>query len=467
MLYLLLRVHSTRMATYAFLLLMFTSVFAQEKSALKFITMDEAVNKALVENNLVKASKFRLKKADWDVKQAWTQLFPTVSFQTRYNWIDEQTFAERDFRRYLPPELANQIPQTVFRESYYSSFNLDMPLFNGILINGLSIAYEQREMSENLDRSVLQETIFSVMSSYLEILKSRELVDLQNQYLELSRLNYEKAQRLYEANRYSQNEALRWKIDLQQQKSNEVNNESVLRTNLLNLSKLINEPVNERTVFESDVPGALLEQAEILLNMPDENILELADLSEEELVEINTSLNAAKSNIKISELLHKNTYANYMPNVSLSYSYGWRENNTIDLDDYSPKSLMVNFRVPIFTSFQNLTELKSTYYDYRQSEEEFKDQVLNVKLLLNNVANRILNLKLQQELSASNIEYSENNYNVVEKQKERGLVSNIEYIDAKLNLQNSKLQHISNKYDFISTMLELYYITGKIEQFIR
>ena len=97
----------------------------------------EAIEKALVKNNLVRSSEFALNSAEWNTKHAWTLLFPTLVFNSRFTRIDQQTFAERDFRRYLPPELANQIPQTVFQESYFTSFDVTAPIFNGSLINNL------------------------------------------------------------------------------------------------------------------------------------------------------------------------------------------------------------------------------------------------------------------------------------------------------------------------------------------
>jgi outer membrane protein len=440
---------------------------AQEKDIITFITMEEAINRALTENNLVKASQYSVKKANWDVKRAWTQLFPTLSFNTRYTWIDKQTFAERDFRQYLPPELAGQIPQTVFQESYFSSFDVDMPLFNGVLVNGLSIAYEQETMAGKLSESTNQQVAYTVVSNYLNVLKSKEVVNLQKEYLELSKLNYEKAERLFKANRYSQNEALRWKVDYQQQKSTVVTSESGLRSALLNLARLTNTNLTLKTELEIKIPEAILLEVERIEGLDDREVLKFAEFTDEELVQINAALAASKSNEEIQHLLHRNTYSNYMPNVSLSYSHGWRENNTIELDDYSPKTLMVNLRLPIFTSFQNYTELKSTYYEYKKSEEEFKDQLLNTKLLLNDVVNRLLNLKTQQTLSASNVEFNENNYRIVETQRERGIVSNIDFIDAKLNLQNAKLQMITDYYDFITTTIEYYYLTGKIENLIK
>ncbi len=448
------------------LLFSFNLISAQEKDIITFLTMEEAINKAFKENNLVKASGYSLKKANWDVKRAWTQLFPTLSFNTRYTWIDDQTFAERDFRQYLPPELAAQIPQTVFQESFFSSFDVDMPIFNGVLVNGLSIAYEQESMAENMDESTRQQIAFTVVSNYLNVLKSKEIVKLQLEYLELSKLNYEKAERLFKANRYSQNEALRWKVDFQQQKSAVVTNESGLRSALLNLGRLINSTLSLETELEIKIPDSIVEEAERVQNLDDSEVLGLADFSNEQLIEINAALAASQSNEEIQRLLYQNSYSNYMPNVSLSYSHGWRENNTIELDDYSPKTFMVNLRIPIFTSFQNYTELKSAYYEYKKSEEEFRDQLLNTRLILNDVVNRMLNLKTQQVLSVSNVEFNENNYRIVETQRERGIVSNIDFIDAKLNLQNAKLQQVTDYYDFVTTIVEYYFLTGKIEKLI-
>ena len=64
-------------------------------------------------------------------------------------------------------------------------------------------------------------------------------------------------------------------------------------------------------------------------------------------------------------------------------------------------------------------------------------------------------------MTASN----KNNYRIVEQQRDKGLISNIDYIDAKLNLQNAELENISTQFDFISTMVQLYYLVGRIEQF--
>ena len=448
------------------LLFVANSSFGQEKDLVKYLTMEEAISRAINDNNLVKSNKFAIKKANWDVKRAWAELFPVLSFNTRYNWIDEQTFAERDFRRYLPPELSSQIPQTVFQESYFSSIDVSMPLFNGVLINGLNIAYEQETLSEQQGKSVEHQVIFNVINSYLNTLQFKELNKIQQEYLILSELNYKKAQRLYRANRYSQNEVLRWEIDFQQQKSTVANSRAELRNSLVVLSRLINAVLDTATVIDPAILENLENERIFLLKLSEKEILGMIDLNNDQLIKANASLAALKSGEEISRMLHKNSYSSFLPKINISYSYGWRENNTIDLDDYSPKNLMVNFSLPIFSGFQNYTALKSSFYEYKKTEEEFKDQLLNTKLVLQNVANNLINIKSQMDLLKSNVELSENNYQIVEKRRERGLVSNIDFIDAKLKMQEANINYIANNYLFIASIVELYYLTGKIESLI-
>jgi outer membrane protein TolC len=120
--------------------------------------------------------------------------------------------------------------------------------------------------------------------------------------------------------------------------------------------------------------------------------------------------------------------------------------------------------MPLFTGFQNTTTLKSNYYGYQRSQENFQDQLQNVRFIMTETVNKIINLKTQLEITKVNIEYNDRNYRIVEQQKDQGLVSNIDFIDAKLNLQDANLQNIKANYDFISGIIELYYLLGKINE---
>jgi outer membrane protein TolC len=92
--------------------------------------------------------------------------------------------------------------------------------------------------------------------------------------------------------------------------------------------------------------------------------------------------------------------------------------------------------------------------------------LLNIRFVLTETINKLINLKTQTELSKISVDYNERNYSIVEQQREKGLVSNIELVDAKLNLQDAKLTRISNYYDFISGMVELYYLLGKLDKIV-
>ncbi len=295
------------------------------------------------------------------------------------------------------------------------------------------------------------------------MLNLSEVLLIQKEYLNLSKLNFEKAERLHIAGRYSKSEVLRWKVELQQQKSIAVNSESLLRTSNAVLKRLTNVNMQNTIEIENRIPEILLNEGDKLANMTDENVLQLINIKDEKLIEVNAALSAAKSNEEISKHFYHNSFSSFMPNINLSYSHAWRENNTIELDDYSPKTLMVNFSMPLFTSFQNFTSVKSSYYEYKTNQENFYNQLQNTHLVLTETVNKIINLKTQKELNETNVSFNEKNYSVIEQQKEKGLVSNLDFIDAKLNLQNSKLENVNTYYEFISAMVELYYLLGKLD----
>ena len=246
-----------------------------------------------------------------------------------------------------------------------------------------------------------------------------------------------------------------------------VNSESQLRTSHTMLKRLVNIDMQKELEIENLIPETLKSESEKLAGMNDQQILKLIQLNDEELMEVNAALASAKSNEEVSKHLYHNSYSSYLPNINLDYSYAWQENNTIEPDSYSPKTLVVSLSMPLFTSFQNFTSVKSSYYEYKSSQENFYDQLQNTRLILIETVNKIINLKTQKELNETNVSFNEKNYSIIEQQKEKGLVSNLDFIDAKLNLQNSKLENINTHYDFISAMVELYYLLGKLDNIIK
>jgi outer membrane protein len=453
--------------TIIFIAISLSSAYPQTEIEQTLITMEEAISRARKINNQVKASEYAMQRANWNKKNAITQLLPVVSLQSQYTWIDDSTFALRDFSRYFQdPNLPFQIEQTVFQNSFLTFFNVSLPIFNLMLINRISQAGLNEDMAVDLNESARRTITFQVIGAYINVLKQKQIFKLQKDYLELSRLNYEKAERLYNAGRYSKTDALRWQVEYQQQQSVVTTSQSNLRSSRIVLSRLLNAKKNEFFEVENRIPSSLLEESERLLELDDLDLLAFIQIDDDKLMQVNADLAAAKKNENLNLSVYRSTYNNYFPIINLNYNYGWRENANVNLDSYNPETLMINLSVPIFTSFQNYTQLKSAYYQYRESQENFYDKLLNLRYILTETVNKLINLKTQKELSKISLEFNERNYRIVEQQRERGLVSNIDFVDAKVNLQNASLDDVNNYYDFITGMVELYYLLGKLESIL-
>ncbi len=328
------------------------------------------------------------------------------------------------------------------------------------------IANTNKNIANKVIESTTNSILHQVITSYLNLLKSKKLLELQKKFTDLAKLNFEKAQRQELAGRFSENEVLFWEIDYQKQRSSLTSSKSALRMTETVLSNLLELEVNAHIEVDNNLPKLILEKSDEFTRMSDNQILDIVNLSDNELIKANAALSAAQSQKQISKLMYRNTQSSFLPTVNFGYTYAWRENNTLELDDYSPETYMINLSIPLFTSLQNLSKTRSAYYEYRQNEENYQDQLNNTRFFLSEITNRIIELKAQLHLSKLNVKYSANNYRIIEQQKDRGLISNIDFINTKLSLQTSELDDINNQYDFISAIIEMYYLLGSLDKFL-
>ncbi|MCY3767549.1 MAG: TolC family protein [Gemmatimonadetes bacterium] len=428
------------------------------------LTLEACLKQALSSNRQLQAARFAAEKANWDRRNAWSQFAPRVSFNTEVTRIDEQTLAERDFSRYFPPEIP--VPQVAFRTSYYSSFQAHIPIFDAELINGLSVATTGQAAAERTREAIRDRILLQVTTGYVEVLKRGAMLELQREFLVLTGLNVEKAERMHRAGRYSKLDLLRWQVEHQGQKSSVAAGESALRDATVRLRRLLNLRTLHADALEDRVPDRIEAEVTRVAGLSEAEIRRLAGVDSRTLVDGNAMLAAAEQDRERSRLVYRGQYSSYLPDVSLSYSTAWRRNDTLALDEYRPSTVMLNLSVPLFTGFRNLSRLKSAQYSYRAQDTRFSDLIDETRQTLGETVNRIVNLKTQRELIRTSLDFNENNYRIVSREKEMGRVSNLDVIDAKLNLQNARLLEITTQFDLTSAVIELSYLMGSLDDLV-
>lgn len=428
------------------------------------LTLEACLRQALSANRQLQAARFAAEKATWDRRNAWSQFAPRVSFNTEVTRIDEQTLAERDFSRYFPPEIP--VPRVAFRTSYYSSFQAHIPIFDAEIINGVSVATTGQAAAERTSEAIRDRILLQVTSGYLDVLKRGAMLELQREFLVLTGLNVAKAERMHLAGRYSKLDLLRWQVEHQQQKSSVAAGESALRDATVRLRRVLNLRSLHADALVDRVPDRIEAEVARVAGLSDAEIRRFAGVDSRTLVDGNAMLAAAEQDRERSRLVYRGQYSSYLPDVSLSYSTAWRRNDTLALDDYRPSTVMLNLSVPLFTGFRNLSRLKSAQFSYRAQDTRFSDLVDETRQALGETVNRIVNLKTQRELVRTSLAFNENNYRIVSREKEMGRASNLDVIDAKLNLQNARLLEITTQFDLTSAVIELRYLMGGLDDLI-
>lgn len=158
-------------------LLLFPSQLHAEEAA---VTLKQAISMALERNNLLRSAEYRKTAAEHGVKASRSRWFPRVYLDEAFAAsnaptrvfmmkLDQGRFTDNDF---LISNLNHPSSATDFR----TAFTLEQPILDLSILYGVESARKDAEQAGAiLDRSA-EEVGFLVMTSYLEVQKSEELL---------------------------------------------------------------------------------------------------------------------------------------------------------------------------------------------------------------------------------------------------------------------------------------------------
>ncbi len=196
----------------------------QEQTGPETITLEEAVTKALEFNHQLNAAHFGLEAAKWAHRQAMAQLLPSITLQSNYTRLDNETVARanaigREITMFFPDSTGTlqpvtiEIPQSVFRDGYETSINGQLLLLNPAVWNGVSLAGASKNLASSEVQTAIQSTVHKTLRVYIELLRLHSLIRVQEQHVEQAIRNAEQAERLFQVGRYSEADVLRWRVE--------------------------------------------------------------------------------------------------------------------------------------------------------------------------------------------------------------------------------------------------------------
>ncbi|MBD3334869.1 MAG: hypothetical protein GF355_05085, partial [Candidatus Eisenbacteria bacterium] len=317
------------------LMLAVVSPASGRNSAGGILTLHQAVARSLAENHKISAARHAEEATVWARRRAVSQLLPSISVESSYTRLDEETVARanaigREITFFLPDSTGElrpvtiEIPQTVFRDGYETSLTGRMLLLSPAVWNGVSTAGTARDMARRQLTVTVNTTIHETVAAFIDLLRLATLTELQERHLEQARENEALARRLFEVGRYSEADVLRWNVEVAKRNSELYEQRRGVRLAALALENLMNVEPRGTTRPAPELPPRLSAEIDRFRNMSDESWERFLSRPLEDVVAGNPQLLVLEATERLAELDHRGSLTNFLPSVVVSGSYGWQ-----------------------------------------------------------------------------------------------------------------------------------------------
>lgn len=432
------------------LLLSFSSLLspvqAQQNTSSDSLSLSEVVERALEENHDITIARNNSRIDEINATLGNAGYLPTVSLNSSINRSIENT------RLRLSDGTTEQEQDGSISDQYNASANLEFTIFDGFgnyyRLQGLQNA---KKLGSIQSRLQIENTLVEVVQSYLNVLGSEQLTEINQEIVEVSKERYQRAEQRFETGGSRRVDLLNAEVNLNQDSIRYVQSQSDLRQQKRNLMVLMgNEPSDEVDI-----------QQQITIN---EN-MQLQQLTKQALNN-NASVMAARLQANQAQISLKQTQSNRYPQITAqsSYSYNRSESdaNLIRFQETDGFSGGISFSFNIFNGFQQSIQIQSDKIRLKNSREQERLAEKEIQRELQNAYEDYTTNLFLLEKQNLNVQTAKLNFERTEEAFELGQVSNTDFREAQLNLLQANQELINLKINAKLSEIRLLQLSGQL-----
>jgi outer membrane protein TolC len=469
----------------ALMLSLNTNVVSQQ------LTLEEAVNTALMHNPKIKQYRHKLKQKEYEAKGAFGNFLPEINIEGGYTHLnDDMSVNLNPIRNALIQMQSNtnvqltnlqnqistgsQLPIEKRREllqNYQSQLDNTLPSFNltfkeknfqtatitgvqpifmgGKILAGKNYAESEKSAARfDLERKQ-DEIINEVFQKYITVIFLKEVVKTRKMVLEGMKRHKDKAKRLLEEGVIANHQLLRAKVavsEAKQKLKSDKNNLELAKLALKNsLGKqnygniILKDSLNYK-LFKNELNGSEL-------NLDNQPLLKM----------ITQKKNAAKQKYKVER-------SDFLPQIAL---FGKYELYPQYLSTLEPEwAIGVKAKFNLFNGFKDYTSLQSAEHLKKEVEQLKIDTKRKFSLLINKKVRQIENSEEDYKELKATLKLAEENLRMNRKRFEAGMGTSLEVIDATLSLQRVKINRLDALRKYYSSISEFLLAKGNSESIV-
>ncbi len=421
------------MKKYIVIALFFVPLFAAAQQPL---TIQQCVDTALANNRNVKQQALTKQTKAIAYEQARQNLLPNLNASANQNW---------NFGRSLG---VNNVYQSTNSAQTTFGISSSLTLFDGLKMKYNIDARKADMYASDADLEKIKKDItLNVSSVFLQILLNKELLQIANEQLGLTKTKIEQRKSLVESGKMAEGEMYELVAQQSKEELTRTQAENTLKLSLLDLAQIL-----ELDHFENldiVIPDNLLESELQLLSA--ESVYESALIHRPEIKGAEYRLKSSQSNVLVSK-------AEYYPFLSLGaqmgtgyYNLSNVTNNTFgkQLSDNMSNTIGLSLQIPIFNKFAVRNNVRTAQIGVESNKLNIDNAKLELKKTVQQAYYNALAAKSRWDAAQKSEIASREAFRFANQKFEAGKANSYELYQAKNNLTQVLSEQAQSKYEYV------------------
>lgn len=434
--------------------------------------INEAIFRALKNNNNVRIANMDVVKAETAVKEAYGYAYPTVDFSTdfshfltkpktpfpdfealltnaTYKILFDEKVLPQDDNKYFP--ITTILQSFVQSNSFESRITVTQTLFNSTVFRGIGASQIYLDLSKEKLKSVVAKTISDVKKAFYGVLLSAELLSIVESSLKNAEENFADLKSHYEQGLVSDFDKLQVEVQVEN-----------IKPKVLELKRVLHDAQNSLKILlgisqttDVELAGSLNYLDEIIISEGDAILFAS---------ENNYDLRTLQSKRKVDEAFIALETSNYWPMLSAfgNYSYAGSSDD-LKFNTYSSTLVGLNFRINLFNGGRTAKRVEQAELGVKQSDEQI---VLAKEFLIQQIKSKLYELnKVKSEINAleRTVGLASKAYEIARERYNSGQGTQLEIKNADLELNTAKTNRLQSVYSYITAKSDLDQLLGRID----
>ena len=409
------------------------------------LTLDKALEIALDENPTIKVAAEEIASKKVASKEAWQSLLPEASL----NGSLDHTIKAAEMKL---NDMSFKMGQDGTNTAN-AGLSINLPLFAPAVYRAMSMTKTDIELAVEKSRASELDLINQVTKAYYQLMLAQDSYEVLQGSYKLAEDNFNVVNAKYQQGAVSEFDKISAEVQMRSIKPNVIS-----AANAVTLAKL------QLKVLMGITADVDIKTDDNLTNY--ESMLFANQLKEEDMsLENNTTMKQFELNMKLLEKNVKSLKTNFMPTLSMSFSYQYQSlyNPNINFFDYTwsnSSSLMFNLSIPLYRA-SNFTKVKSARIQMRQLDWNRIDTERKLNMQVVSYRNNMTASSEQVVSNKENVMQAEKAVQIAGKRYEVGKGTVLELNSSQVSLTQAQLTYNQSIYDYLVAKADLDQVLGK------